>query len=458
MIRLLERAAAASPDHPAVTTHEGSATYAEVLRDARGIAAALQQRGIERFALVEPDMGWVLRVLAGAALAGVEPCQYQADMDAAEFADQSGALGHTVVVSRRTDLGAALEVIDPLDLALPPPDDFVPADGSQPLIIRTTGTTGLPKAARHDWQVLSRTVADRRPRSDQRWLMAYGPHQFAGIQMMLHVVASQATLVAPFPRQPRDGLDALISEGVTCLSATPTYWRFLLAEARSRKVELPPLQQVTLGGEASPQDLLDELKSTFPGAKVSHVYASTEFGSVAAVSDGRPGFAVSAVFGNGNTTSSLRIIDGELWVRATAGMLEYAGEPAPDVDHPDDEWKPTGDLVEIVGDRVEFRGRTSEVINVGGVKVHPLPIEKRISALDSVALVRVFGRANRLTGAIVAAEIVPNGSTEDIDTEHIRRQVKAAVSDLPPAWHPRSITFVEAIETRGDKTIRRMEP
>ena len=105
---------------------------------------------------------------------------------------------------------------------------------AQPLAIRTTGTTGTPKAARHDWRTLARTVAKVSPHHDQRWLLAYGTQQFAGIQVLQHVLASQATLVAPFPRQPRDGLRALIEHGVTCVSATPTYWRFLLAEARGR--------------------------------------------------------------------------------------------------------------------------------------------------------------------------------------------------------------------------------
>ena len=49
---------------------------------------------------------WVIRLLAGAALAGAEPCQYQPDTDAAVCAAQTAALGHTVVVTRRDDLGA----------------------------------------------------------------------------------------------------------------------------------------------------------------------------------------------------------------------------------------------------------------------------------------------------------------------------------------------------------------
>lgn len=458
MIGLLASAASRSPEHIAVVTPEGAVSYGELLSDARRVAAALTSRGVTRFAVVEPDVAWVIRLLAGAALAGAEPCQYQADIAPQEFAAQAPTLGHVVVVSRRSDLGDAFDVIRPQSLLEHPARTDAEAVGAQPLIIQTTGTTGRPKAARHDWQLLSRTVERVRPKPDQRWLMAYGPHQFAGVQVLLHVLASEATLVAPFPRQPRDGLEALLADGVTCVSATPTYWRFLLTEARARGAELPSLQQVTLGGEASPADLLAELQAAFPAARVSHVYASTEFGSIASVGDGRPGFGVDRLFSAANPTSNLKIVDGELWVRATAGMLGYAGEPAagPGAGAADD-WHATGDLVEIADGRVAFRGRTSEVINVGGSKVHPLPIEDKITALERVAMARVFGRPNRLTGAIVAAEVVPLSGLDEADLEDIRRDIKSAVADLPRAWHPRSVTFVDAIQTRGEKTVRGLE-
>lgn len=459
MILLLERAAAASPDQTAVITPEGSSSYGELLEDAHRVAAALRHRGITRFALVEPDVGWVIRILAGAALVGAEPCQYQADSAVADLEEAAAVLGHTAVVTRRDDLGAAFEVIGPDELTKDAPGRVPPVSDTQPLVIRTTGTTGLPKAARHDWQTLARTVAAVRPSPDQRWLLAYGPHQFAGIQMLLHVVASQSTLVAPFPRQPRDGLDALLTDQVTCVSATPTYWRFLLAEARGRKVELPSLRQVTLGGEASSADLLHDLGAAFPEARVSQVYASTEFGSMTSVTDGLPGIGVEALFSETNPTSNLRFQDGQLWVRGGAGMLGYVGdaEVGPAGVGTDD-WRPTGDLAEIVDGRLLFRGRDSEVINVGGVKVHPLPVENRIVALPSVALARVFGRANKLTGAIVAAEVVPEGGVDHADVDAIRLEIKSAVADLPRAWQPRSVAFVETLATKGDKTVRRMEP
>jgi acyl-CoA synthetase (AMP-forming)/AMP-acid ligase II len=398
----------------------------------------------------------VLRLLAGAALAGAEPCQYQPDTDAAVLGREAEALGHDVIVTRRDDIGPGpLHVIRPDELLADAPGDatdFGPPDAPQPIVIRTTGTTGAPKAARHDWRVLAQTVAKVQPRPDQRWLLAYGPHQFAGMQVLLHVVASRATLVAPFPRQPKDGLDALLSDEVTCVSATPTYWRFLLTEARGRQARLPRLQQITLGGEASPADLLDELRTSFPFARMSQVYASTEFGSITSVNDGMPGIAIGSLWSSTNPASNVRAENGELWVRAEAGMLGYADEDGPAASST--AWRPTGDLVEIVGTRVLFRGRQSEIINVGGVKVHPLPIEERVLALPGVDAARVYGRPSKLTGSIVAVDLVPTGGQETADADALRRAVKEATADLPRAWQPRSISLVDVIETQGGKTVR----
>ena len=112
----------------------------------------------------------------------------------------------------------------------------------------------------------------------------------------------------------------------------------------------------------------------------------------------------------------------------------------------------SGDLVEIVGDRIMFRGRKSEIINVGGVKVHPLPIEERIGAVPGVNVARVYGRPNPMTGAIVAVEIV---AAPDADQDEIAAGIRAACQDLPPASRPRSIKFVDTVSTAGDKIVRR---
>jgi acyl-CoA synthetase (AMP-forming)/AMP-acid ligase II len=281
------------------------------------------------------------------------------------------------------------------------------------------------------------------PAPGQRWLLAYGLHQFAGLQILMHVLAAGATLVAPTPRRPREGLAAMRAHEVTHASATPTFWRFLVAELHADGGPVPDLRQITLGGEAIPAPLLPELRATFPNARISQVYAASEFGSSGSMRDGRNGLSTDVLNRGDDADIAMKIVDGELWVRSRTGMLGYYGEPAIDPDG----WRPTGDLVEVVGDRIFFRGRNTEIISVGGVKVHPLPIEDRILPVPGVAMARVYGRPNPMTGAIVAVDVVAApGADQDVVDEAIR----AACADLPAAARPRRIMFVVAIDVAGN--------
>ena len=108
--------------------------------------------------------------------------------------------------------------------------------------------------------------------------------------------------------------------------------------------------------------------------------------------------------------------------------------------------------MEIQGDRIVFLGRTSEIINVGGVKVHPLVIEERVGAVPGVDMARVYGRANPMTGQIVALEVVPAAGA---DTAVIEAAIRAACADLPSAARPRNIRFVETVDLAGSKIVRR---
>lgn len=446
---LIGRVAETDPRRPALVTHDVEVDYGHLDSATRRVAAALRGRGIERVATVDHEVATLVPVLAAGALAGVEVCQYP-PVEAAEVGELAERLDHAVVVSPRRDLGGlGLQVIHPDELvtggtdapAAPPPPV------RRPHLVLTTGTTGAPRGARHDWGRLEASVARVAPAPEQRWLLAFGLHQFAGLQVLLHVFAAGATLVAPAPRRPIEGLAAMRSLGVTHASATPTYWRFLLAQLRSDGGPVPPLEQITLGGEAVPAPVLQELAAVFPDAAVSQVYASSEFGSTSSMRDGLPGLSTAVLDRPADADVRFKIVDGELWICSRTGMLGYHGEP-----ETGDGWRATGDLVEVVDDRILFRGRTSEVINVGGVKVHPLPIEERVAAVPGVEVARVHGRPNAMTGSIVALEVVPAPS---VDHDRLRQELRAACADLVPAARPRSIRFVEQIATTGNKIVRR---
>jgi acyl-CoA synthetase (AMP-forming)/AMP-acid ligase II len=447
LIELLRRAAHDDAALAAVVIDERTTSYAELTADAEAFAAGLRERGIERFAILDHDAATVVALLAAASLAGAEACQYPPTDDLDELAALTKRFDHDVVISSRADLGDGITAIAPKDLrgigAAPndPPE-------ARPHLILTTGTTGTPRGVRHDWNRVLRVTQRIAPAPDQRWLLAYGLHQFAGLQILVHVFAAGATLVAPAPRRPREGLAAMRNHAVTHSSATPTYWRFLLAELRADGGAEPGLEQITLGGEAIPGPLLAELTTTFPSARISQVYAASEFGSSGSQRDGRNGLSLDVLNRGEDADIAMKIVDGELWVRSRVGMLGYYGEDPVDADA----WRATGDLVDVADDRILFRGRTSEIINVGGVKVHPLPIEERVGAVSGVDMARVFGRPNQMTGAIVAVEAV---AAPGADTDVIAAEIRAACSDLPAAARPRSIRFVDSVAMAGNKIVRR---
>jgi acyl-CoA synthetase (AMP-forming)/AMP-acid ligase II len=446
---LLRDGAARAPDQAVVVTHNRSHSYADRLARCDAISRGLKARSIERFACVVTDTADLLSVLCASAAVGSEACIFQAQLDEATIDSYLSTFAQPIVVSDRPLQINRAEVLPPEALAVE--DGPVPEPtGSAPTLILTTGTTGRPKGVRHDWSRL--VAATRRPEHvpGARWLLAYNINQFAGIQVLLHVLASRATLVVPTTNQPRDALTAMREFGVTHVSATPTFWRFVTALLDDETDAGLPLQQITLGGEASPGTLLDKLARLFPRTRISHIYAGTEFGSIASVRDGTKGLPLSVLDRDDQADSQLRIVDGELQIRSRVGMLGYYGEA--DVD---EGWRPTGDLVEVRDDRIVFVGRTTDTINVGGVKVHPLPVEELVGAVDGVELVRAYGRPSPLTGEIVALDVV---ARPGVDRDDLERDIRAACDSLVAAARPRRIRFVEDIDVKGQKIDRGVRP
>jgi len=114
-----------------------------------------------------------------------------------------------------------------------------------------------------------------------------------------------------------------------------------------------------------------------------------------------------------------RIVDGVLWLKSETAMLGYLNAPSP---FDRDGWFNTQDVVEIDGDYLRILGRKSELINVGGEKVHPTEIENVLLQLDNVKDVTVSGRPNPITGEVVSAKITPLAPE---DPAALKRRVRA---------------------------------
>ena len=281
------------------------------------------------------------------------------------------------------------------------PAAVAPAGGGGfEVLLLTSGTSGRPKIAAHDLVTLAGRI--RPAASGGVWLLTYSATAFAGLQVILTAIITRGLLVAPASRAVPDLFRAAVAHRVTHASGTPTFWRaWLLASAGTGPV--PPLEQITIGGEAVDQTTLDRLAHRHPSARLTHIYASTEAGALFAVNDRRAGFP-AAWIDAGIDGAELRVVDGLLEVRSPRAMRGYRSEDAAPTGA--DGWLRTGDLVEPQGDRLVFCGRGDRMANVGGYKVAPERVERVLLEVDGVADVHVYPRANAITGSILVADLL----------------------------------------------------
>jgi acyl-coenzyme A synthetase/AMP-(fatty) acid ligase len=305
--------------------------------------------------------------------------------------------------------------------------------------IFTSGTTGEPKAVRHSWETLTRPVRGSSPSGPQTWLLTYRPSLYAGIQVFMHCLVNRDALVLPDAGGSASELIGVMQDHhVNCVSATPSYWRRLITLGSRAQLQRLHLSQITLGGEASDQALLDSLKQIFPMARLVHIYATSELGRCFSVSDGRAGFPASYLDTLSREGVELKTENGELYVRSANAGLGQADETP--TRSPEACWLATGDLIDRLGDRCHFVGRRTELINVGGNKVHPLRVEQVVCRIPGVAEARVYSKTSSLVGQMVACEFV---ASEGFDAQAVKDAVLTCCREqLAPHERPR---FVEPV-------------
>ena len=305
------------------------------------------------------------------------------------------------------------------------------------VLIPTSGTTGEPKLVRQDFTRLLGRVRGGHGR-DSRWLLTYEPTAFGGLQVILAAVAAGAVLVAAPAVDSAELARLALEHRITHISATPCVWRTLLAAFGSAP---PPLRVVTLGGDIVDQPLIDRLAASFPKALIRRIYASSEAGVVFSSSDTKAGFPVEWLE-SGIADVELRIRGGALQVRSPRAMLSYAGGEAKPFTR--DGWLMTGDLVERIGDRVQFTGRIETLVTINGVKVSPAKAEVAILEVPGVLDVLVRAVPDSAGGDALATTVaVKPGTNTEILTDRIRRHLETR---LAPAERPWRIDFTDHIE------------
>lgn len=311
-------------------------------------------------------------------------------------------------------------------------------------VLLTSGTSGLPKLVVHTLDSLAGAIGRGGRSADTTvWSTFYDIRRYGGLQIFLRALLTGSSLVLSDPNESTpDFLTRARQNGVTHISGTPSHWRRALMSPEASA--LNP-RYVRLSGEIADQGILDQLRSFYPNARISHAFASTEAGVAFDVDDGRAGFPADLI---GNASGvELKVEDGSLRIRSSRTASRYLGpatKPLADAEG----FVDTGDMVALEGDRYYFAGRRDGVINVGGLKVHPEEVEAVINHHPGVRMSLVRARKNPVTGALVVADVVLREIASSAETnpaemkDNLLRHCRGA---LPTYKVPAIINFVSAL-------------
>ena len=266
------------------------------------------------------------------------------------------------------------------------------------LVYFSSGTTGRPKAILHDLTLFLQRFKTPRPKLKAISFLLFD--HLGGLNTLLHVLFNKGTIIAPKSRSVGDILEASSKHQVEALPTTPTFLRIMLMSGLIPEQFPPSIKIISYGSERMDQPTLDALCELLPTVDFRQTFGTTELGVLRVKSKSRDSLYMK-IGGEGVET---RVVDGVLEIRSTTGMLGYLNNDSPfDLEG----WYNTNDLVETSAGYYKIIGRTSEVINVAGLKFMASEIERVALEYNGIELAKAEGKINPITGQHVELRVQP---------------------------------------------------
>ncbi|MFC3110558.1 benzoate-CoA ligase family protein [Undibacterium arcticum] len=493
VVELLDRmAVGAQAQRPAIHSHQGVWTYAQLLAKVNQIAQVLRDdmqlvpgnrvllRGannrmmaacwlavLKAGLIAVPTMPLLrakeLTVILDKAQVSAALCaeDLRVEMDAA----RSGAPQLAQVVYFNGDAPTALE-----QLMAAKPTEFKACDTAADdiaLIAFTSGTTGKPKGTMHTHRdVLA--ICDCFPRSILR---SHADDIFIGTPPLAFTFGLGGLLLFPL----RAGAATVLLEKMTpeallkniqdfqatiCFTA-PTFYRQMAPLAA--KYDLLSLKKTVSAGEALPRAtrelwrqatglaMIDGIGST----ELLHIFISAAGDDIRPGATGKPipGYQACILDDQGQPVPAGVV--GRLAVKGPTGC-RYLNDPR-QADYVHEGWNLTGDAYEMDADGYFwYRARTDDMIISAGYNIAGPEVEDALLQHPDVAECGVVGLPDEERGQIVTAYVVLKPGVEG-DAATIKQLQEFVKQSIAPYKYPRAINFCSALPRTETGKLQRFK-
>lgn len=347
-------------------------------------------------------------------------------------------------------------------------------DPDLPLLLSlSSGTTGRPKGPRITHSQMLRRFwthwINLGLNASDRYVSATPLYFGGGRTFAMSVLFSGGTIILfPPPFESVDLCRIVDDKAATSTFLVPTQLRKLLELSTEESIRLQRLRLLICSGAP-----LHVHERAAIGERISknlvEYYASTEGGgvSIATPEDrkrypntvGRAVFAVEIEIVDDDDKALQSGEIGHLRYRGPGVATTYFDDDVASADAFRDGWFYPGDLAEMNdGGYVFIRGRSKDVINRGGVNIHPSEIETILANHPAVVEAAVVGRPSGKFGEEVAAFVITRGGADEAEL------VSWCKGRLAPYKVPRSVFLVGELPKNSagkvlkNELVARLEP
>ena len=445
-----------------IVQDERRLTFAGCKRGAAKLAHHLRVRhGVEpgnRVALSLPNsIEWILGFIAIVSL-GAVPTLVNARAGRDEFHHCLESTGCVLCLHGASNApasipGLALEevqsiVADSNEATLP----MVSCDaGDEALVMFTSGTTGLPKAASLSHLAVAtslKTMQYSGALIAEQMAKTYGIDYAALVRMrpppvnllvfpLFHVSGCHAVFLSSLLQggkivvlgrwDAEQALALIQDEKITAFPAVPTMYRDVLAHPRRAEFDLSSLTSLSVGGQATPPALLEEVHAAFPGAILGTGYGMTEANGTVCMFVGEGFINNPQAVGRPVSTLDIEIRDdagkqveiggqGEVFVRGAAVMTGYIGVEQTGLD--EFGWFATGDIGRTDEDGLLYvLDRKTDMVISGGENIYCAEVERVVELHPAVHECAAVGLPDERLGEKVVAVAALNGTENLVEAD-----------------------------------------
>ncbi len=350
-----------------------------------------------------------------------------------------------------------------------------PCGGDPMLMFFTSGTSGYPKLAAHNYKyplghfITAKYWHQVNPDglhltiSDTGWAKALWGKLYG------QWLCEAATFVYDFDRFDAENILPLFAKyGITTFCAPPTMYRMLIKQDLSR-FDLSSIEHASIAGEALNPEVFRQFEKA-TGLQIMEGFGQSEstliIGNLTGDSHkigsmGKPVplYDVHLLDSEGNEVEPGE--SGEVCINIKNGLpcgLAYCYEGNPEVTAETwhDGWYHTGDLAWKDEDGFFwYVGRADDVIKSSGYRIGPFEIENVIMELPYVLECGVSAAPDEVRGQVVKASIVLVKGFKG--TDQLRKDIQNYVkSRTAPYKYPRIVEFRESLpKTTSGKIIRK---